>query len=205
MTKTEADMLKKIEVWWLLRGMEAGELKRAGLSWGKDGSNGSIGYEIDLDDTDKPPQVRFHYSQTQMWSEEEVFMDYVIPLVKTPCHFGGFRYWFSCQGTGTIPCNKRVGVLYKDGFRFACRHCHDLTYSSRNINQDNTSVVMCGYLLIGEKMEKLAKSIKRKTWRGEPTRKYRKLQFMEAKQFAGEYKCAKILKSVQQKQNWSYP
>src|SRR5262245_13691493 len=42
-----------------------------------------------------------------------------------PC-FGGLRWWGRC------PCGRRVGKLYlPDGAtRFACRHCHGLTYAS---------------------------------------------------------------------------
>ena len=202
MAKTEADMLKKIEVWWLLRGMVTGEYKRGGLSWGENGSGGKIGYEISLNDTEQPAQVRFQYSQSDIWSGKEMHLDYAIPIVKTPCHFGGFRYWFTCQGIGTTLCGKRAGVLYKDGLRFACRHCYDLTYSSRKISANHPSVVMTDYLFMEMKIEKLAKTIRRKTWRGVPTRKYRELQFLEAQQFVSQYRCMKLMKNLRRKKDW---
>jgi hypothetical protein len=43
----------------------------------------------------------------------------------TPCHFGGKRPWLIC-----MDCGRRVGVIYLRVKKFACRHCHDLTYRS---------------------------------------------------------------------------
>jgi len=51
-----------------------------------------------------------------------------IPLVSADCFFGGCRYWFQCPD-----CRRRVAKLYKPRkkLRFACRHCYDLSYRSR--------------------------------------------------------------------------
>ena len=50
----------------------------------------------------------------------------------TPCHFGGRRPWFLCLGRG---CGRRVAKLclpLRGGASYyLCRHCHDLTYRSR--------------------------------------------------------------------------
>jgi len=53
-----------------------------------------------------------------------------VPIVSTPCHVGGKRFWFLCPGAR---CLRRVGKLYKplDRRLFLCRHCHDLSYESR--------------------------------------------------------------------------
>ena len=48
-----------------------------------------------------------------------------ILLEKTKCYFGGFRSWFLCPF-----CNKRVAKLYFKNEEFACRNCHQLTYTS---------------------------------------------------------------------------
>jgi hypothetical protein len=45
-----------------------------------------------------------------------------IPLLSTPCFFGGSRYWFKCM------CGRRVGILYYLGDCFICRICGDLAY-----------------------------------------------------------------------------
>lgn len=54
---------------------------------------------------------------------------YVVPLARTPCHFGGSRVWFRCP-----KCRRRVAILY-GGKHFLCRHCHKLPYRSQGENR----------------------------------------------------------------------
>lgn len=61
--------------------------------------------------------------------EDDVHISYSVPLERTPCDFGGFRYWFVCPGRG---CGRRVSKLYGLGRYFLCRHCHNLAYASQN-------------------------------------------------------------------------
>ena len=49
-----------------------------------------------------------------------------VPLDKTRCNYGGYRYWFKCP-----QCNERSGVLYKKDSKCLCRHCHKMPYSSQ--------------------------------------------------------------------------
>src|SRR5579863_4932456 len=49
-----------------------------------------------------------------------------IPVVWTPCRFGGFRPWYQCPG-----CDRRVGTLYNRRTSLHCRRCLDLWYSSQ--------------------------------------------------------------------------
>ena len=49
-----------------------------------------------------------------------------IPIVWTPCHFGGWRPWFQCGR-----CGHRVGKLYSTGVALHCRRCLDLWYASQ--------------------------------------------------------------------------
>ena len=54
-----------------------------------------------------------------------------VKLQATPCNYGGERWWFTCP-----TCKRRVGVLFYrravliHGAEWACRHCHNLTYTS---------------------------------------------------------------------------
>ena len=50
---------------------------------------------------------------------------YSIRLDKTPCNYGGYRYWFRCPS-----CSKRVSVLYCAG-TYVCRHCLNAPYGSQ--------------------------------------------------------------------------
>lgn len=50
-----------------------------------------------------------------------------VRLSKLPCHFGGNRLMFVCNG-----CQRRTQVLLMRQSRFRCRHCHDLRYRSQS-------------------------------------------------------------------------
>jgi hypothetical protein len=51
-----------------------------------------------------------------------------VPLSWSSCNYGEKRPWFICPGKG---CGRRVAKLYLADKYFLCRHCHNLTYSSR--------------------------------------------------------------------------
>lgn len=51
----------------------------------------------------------------------------LISLVKTRCHFWGWRFWFECP-----ECGNRAGVIYLRFRRFACRICQKVAYSSQS-------------------------------------------------------------------------
>jgi len=48
-------------------------------------------------------------------------------LTHTACNYGGWRYWLICPR-----CLRRCGKVYKPAYggRYACRKCHDLSYTS---------------------------------------------------------------------------
>lgn len=66
------------------------------------------------------------------WRDREAEkIDYRVPVVWTPCNFGGQRPWFVCPGRG---CGRRVTKLYLPpgaAKYYLCRHCYDLSYRSR--------------------------------------------------------------------------
>ena len=67
-------------------------------------------------------------------------ISYSIPVVYTGCNFGGSRPWFLCPGeVNGVTCGRRVAKLYKppSGRYFLCRHCYDLSYSSRRQESRN--------------------------------------------------------------------
>ena len=98
--------------------------------------------------------------------------DYAVSLVTTPCNFGGARYWFGCP-----TCGRRVGVLYRapGDVYFICRHCSNPAYNSRNRCPTGT------FGHTWRQIDELRGQIKRRTWRGRPTRKIRRLQALERK------------------------
>lgn len=176
MSKTEADWCKKIEIWWLLRDIkERGGYKSTTISWGENGSRGSVGAVVNIWGDEK--YVRFTYTQTDNYTGEKKDFDYKVPLVETACNFGGTRYWFKCTlSKNGQYCGRRVGVLYKDGDWFGCRHCYELTYSSRNTNRNYKHYPMFRVLELHQEIEKLEQSAKRYTYKGKPTKKRQRLE-----------------------------
>lgn len=68
---------------------------------------------------------------------------YSVRLVTTRPHYGGVRWWFLCPlRPRGVPCLRRVRKLYRDGRYFGCRHCHDLTYRSRQEHDARVSRLM---------------------------------------------------------------
>lgn len=180
MSKSEADGCKKIEIWWLLRDIkQRGGYKYTTVSWGENGSRGSVSVEVSLNGEEK--YARFVYTQTDNSTGEKKDFDYKVPIVETPCHLGGTRYWFKCSlyKSGNY-CGRRVGVLYKDGDWFGCRHCYELTYSSRKVNKRYKLYPMFRVLELDGQIERLEMKAKRYTYRGKPTKKRQKLERLYA-------------------------
>ncbi|MBU0608951.1 MAG: hypothetical protein KKI08_13785, partial [Armatimonadetes bacterium] len=78
-----------------------------------------------------PASVRLRYTIT--WRDgrrEPEDIDYAVPVVWTPCHFGGKRPWLLCPGR---ECGRRVAKLYRPPASryFLCRHCHGLVCASQ--------------------------------------------------------------------------
>lgn len=89
-------------------------------SWSSNGEpTGSINYSVNTERIVLNYRYRFRGGEWES-VEQEIYFD------KTPCHYGGHRFWFLCPR-----CYKRVAVLYGAGKYFLCRHCHGLTYSSQ--------------------------------------------------------------------------
>lgn len=90
------------------------------------------------------------------------------------CHLGGKRWYFRCGlFKGGQYCGRRVAVLYQAGDYFGCRHCADLSYASCN-----ESKRMRGFpwktLSNTWKADELFVTLKRTTYSGCSTKKYRK-------------------------------
>lgn len=176
MSKSESDWCKKIEIWWLLRDIkEHSGYKNSKISWGENGSRGNISVIVSMLNEEK--YARFIYTQTDNSTGEKKDFDYRIPIVETPCHFGGTRYWFKCilYKNGQY-CGRRVGVLYKDGDWFGCRHCYELTYISRKVNKRYHLYPLFRTIELETKIEKLSEKAKRYTYRGKPTKKREKIE-----------------------------
>ena len=77
-------------------------------------------------------QVQLFY-RVRRNGEEWKDIEETVPVVWTPCHYGGIRPWFLCPGTvNGRTCWRRVAILYDAGYYFLCRHCYHLAYESQN-------------------------------------------------------------------------
>lgn len=51
-----------------------------------------------------------------------------VALTKTPCNYGGIRYWFKCRN-----CNSKTPILYYHCDMFKCRSCTGLQYRTQTL------------------------------------------------------------------------
>lgn len=153
------------------RGMLESGRRVTAITWVTTNTGRKTGIFLEVDITGKP-YARFTYSITDREGNSTPY-DFEVRLIKTPCNYGGIRYWFACPA-----CGRRVGGLYlaPGDRRFKCRQCNNLSYNSRN---ESSPFGIMG--VIDRKIKKLRSEIKRWTWRGRPTRKVRKLQALERK------------------------
>jgi hypothetical protein len=134
----------------------------------------SVGIAVTVNDTVN--QLRIHYTQTERDTGEKKDFDYNIPLTSTPCRYGGKRWWFTCPWyKNGVYCGKRVGTIYKNGDYFACRHCYNLTYASRNVNRSWKFGAVLNVFDLDEKIQDLHNKMKKRTYKGKPTRLHKRL------------------------------
>ena len=90
---------------------------------------------------DATPNTTIHFQYKHNGKD----YNYHVKLDRTPCHYGGYRYWYLCPH-----CGKRTSVLYRAGL-YVCRHCIGANYQTQ-LNQplDN----------IRRKMHKVASKLK---------------------------------------------
>jgi hypothetical protein len=91
--------------------------------------------------------------------------EYSVNLTKTPCTFGGVRYWFACPN-----CYKRVGTLYFTGESpLACRTCWNLSYESNNLSGIFKEI---GSLKCNDDIEEMYKDLRTRYYKGKMTKRY---------------------------------
>lgn len=170
--KDEADGFKKLEVSFLRKnGYFKSGWKYGTVTWSRNGQEtGNISIQSCINSQEQ--YIRLIYTSTDKTSGKKTECNYKVPLVTTPCYFGGKRYWFKCSlSKNTVYCGRRVGVLYSASTYFACRHCYDLTYASRNLSGISK---MSGTIVSEPELEEMYASIKSETYAGKPTRRYKR-------------------------------
>lgn len=127
--------------------------------------------------------IRFQYTTTDRNTGEKTKYDYKVELTTTNCNFGGVRYWFICPlSKNSVYCGRRVAKLYKapGANHFGCRHCYDLSYESRNETRLARPGGIAFPLVLEKRIEGLRQTMKRRTYRGRPTKKAKKAKKLHA-------------------------
>lgn len=137
-----------------------GDSKYGGITWSVGGERtGDINFWVSGLDMD----IRFLYSVKSHSTGEVQYMDYRVPLLKTPCHYGGYRYWFQCNY-----CHRRVGVLYINTYA-RCRRCSRLCYASQKAGRLERSIGSNGYMYM---LEEEYRAMRITHYAGKPTKRY---------------------------------
>jgi len=170
--KQEADYLKKIKISTLKKyGFLKGGYISGTMKWEGNFMNKESGINIAVSNFEQETKVRLGYSIEMMNKGIYETIDYNLPLTTTDCNFGGRRYWFICNLTSNGKyCGRRVGNLYKLGKYFACRHCHNLSYDSRNENRRFRDYALFYVLTNRKKIDLLKQKMKRRVYAGKPTK-----------------------------------
>ena len=121
--------------------------------------------------------IELIYTVTVHYSGEKTDMRYKIPLVATPCNYGGRRYWFECSlFRNGMRCGRRVGVIYSIDKWFGCRDCAGVAYQKQfESGKCRWNGISIPYI------EKAEDEVKRYYYNGKPTRKHRRLMRLNEK------------------------
>lgn len=176
--KTTAEECDSLDVFWLNKFDYFCGFKSGGIKWSDAWNNErSVGFSVSTF-SDEQPYIHFKYTVTKRDSGEKVPYDYKYQLTTTPCNYGQSRYWFICGlYVNNIYCGRRVGTLYLSPHSpyFGCRHCHELSYDSRNETRTGRFGYFREYFKAVHLYEKLIDTIKIPIRAGLPTKKYKKL------------------------------
>lgn len=108
-------------------------------SWSRNGKVvASISYRLE-GNNGEPSGLRFTYTITKNNIGERKDFDYIIPVVSTPCNFGGKRWWYICSLiVNGESCHRRCRIVYlpPGAEYFGCRECHQLSYESRQRHRE---------------------------------------------------------------------
>lgn len=178
MTKAIAEGLSAINIFFLKKDgflPQQNQYRRSRLIWTGRGWENSINISVqtsgDEEETINSSYIEFDYTINARTSGvEKEHINYKMPLVTTPCNYGGKRYWFICNlSRNGVYCGRRVGVLYNSNKYFACRYCSNVAYSAQFEGKRLRFGSVCE-----PDVEKAYMDIKTFYYNGKPTRKYKR-------------------------------
>lgn len=157
---------------------------RSGIcTWSEYGEvKSSLWYEIGISDEDHG-SLTLSYTTTNGYTGEKKDLNYSIYLSSTKCNYSGLRFWMHCplEHNGKT-CFRRVTKLYRvpNGHYFGCRKCLNLTYHSKSTNYRNSLFTCFGKAF---DMDEIRHKIKRKYYKGKPTKQMKRLIRMQMKYY----------------------
>src|SRR3989344_5712789 len=160
---------KRIELPWLRKQgyfPKGGGEVSGSIRWSWNGEpSGDITVRVNTESTPPYLQMVYRVKDNRTSDDEWQSRDYKFNLEKTPCRFGGHKWFVRCQlSKNSVYCGRRARVLYLVNGYFGCRHCADLTYQSCRDN---------GFVSIPDVDEVEAK-VKRMYYAGKPTKQYKR-------------------------------
>ncbi len=166
---------KRIELAWLRKHNYLGGNFGGQLSWSYGGKpSGNI--RVKIDTSSSTPHIEFDYKIKNRYEGNEAWkvMKYEFVMESNPCRFGGKKWFFICGlYKNGIYCGKKVRNLYFAGNYFACRKCANLSYQSCNESKKYQGA----FKILNQAWkadEYYVQNIKRKFYKGKPTRKYKR-------------------------------
>jgi len=178
MAKSIAELTNRISIFFLKKYSYLPQEKRwqyGNIVWTRGSWENNMNFYVQTSgmgrETIETSYIELIYTVITRQSGEKTDMRYKIPLVTTPCRYGGKRYWFICElSKNGVYCGKRVGVLYNIGNWFGCRYCGEIAYAAQ---MEGGKLRWSGVSI--PDIEKAEKEVKRYYYNGEPTRQYRRL------------------------------
>ncbi len=138
---------------------------RSSLFWSSNGEpTGNISFSTNLD-SPTGNHMQLDYRVRNNDSEEWKGMKYNVPMVSTPCHFGGIRWWFTCPNT---LCNRRCRKLYCHRSYFICKKCTGYWYDSQVWKNKKWRLITRYF----DASDYYQENVKRQFYNGKPTKKY---------------------------------
>ncbi len=178
MAKGTAEQTNRLSIFFLKKHgyLPQGQSWRYGnITWSRGDWENDMSFNVktsgDEYETKETSYIKLSYTVTVHSTGEETDMDYKVPLVTTPCKYGGKRYWFICElSKNGYYCGRRVGVIYSVDKYFGCRYCARIAYAK----QMEGGKFRWNGISIPD-IEKAEKEVRRYYYNGKPTRKYRRV------------------------------
>lgn len=176
MAKDIAEQTNRLSIFFLKKHgyLPQGQSWRyGGIKWSRGDWENNMNFNVktsgDEYETRETSYIRLLYTVTVRRTGEKTDMDYKIPLVTTPCNYGGKRYWFICElSKNGCYCGRRVGVIYSVDKWFGCRYCANIAYQAQFEG---------GRFRVGvtePDVERAYNEVKAQYYNGKPTRKYKR-------------------------------